>query len=311
MAGHKALGRGLDALFGGGNAARPKAETAVAAARTTETVETSAMREIAVELIQPNRHQPRTQFDPAALQELSDSIKQHGLAQPLLVTELEGGRYELVAGERRLRAAKLAGLTHVPCTVKKYSNRERFEVALIENIQRQDLNALEEAVAFNAIMVEYNLTQDQLAAGLGKSRSSIANSLRLLRLHDDVQAAVRGGLLSEGHAKCLAGVADQDEQLKWMRRIIDEKLSVRDLENFLSETKIAKGAGLKKAAAKNRSAEILRYEEEFQRALGRRVEIQSTGQKGWLRFAFYSPSDLDLLCRQLGLINTKNEKEFN
>jgi ParB family chromosome partitioning protein len=229
-----------------------------------------------------------------------------------LVTELEGGRFELVAGERRLRASKMAGLTHVPCTIKKYSNRERFEVALIENIQRQDLNALEEAVAFNAIMVEYNLTQDQLAVGLGKSRSSIANSLRLLRLHDEVQAAVRGGLLSEGHAKCLAGVADQEEQLKWMRRVIDEKLSVRDLENLLFETKPLKGAaGSRKSAKKDPSAEIKRYEEEFQRALGRRVEIQSAGQKGWLRFAFYSPSDLDLLCRQLGLINNKNEKEFS
>src|SRR5581483_6466986 len=165
--------------------------------------------------IKPNRHQPRTHFDPAALEELATSIKSHGLAQALLVTETGlPGEYELVAGERRLRAARMAGLSTVPCVVKKLSNRQRFEVALVENIQREDLNALEEAVALDGLMREYGLTQEDVAGAIGKSRSAVANVLRFLKLHENVQAALRGGTISEGHAKCLAGVTEHSEQLR-------------------------------------------------------------------------------------------------
>ncbi|MFN0116836.1 MAG: ParB/RepB/Spo0J family partition protein [Elusimicrobiota bacterium] len=306
MSGHKALGRGLDALFAStkSKVATPETNTQMAPVSGNE------VREISVDKIKPNRHQPRTNFEHEALQELADSIKTHGLAQPILVTETGvPGEYELVAGERRLRASKLAGLSVIPCTIKKLSNRERFEVALIENIQRQDLNPLEEAVAFDGIMKEYSLTQDQLATAIGKSRSAVANILRLLRLHVDVQSALRSGTISEGHAKCLAGLLDQNEQLKWLEKVITGNLSVRELETLISGQKAQSkgGAIVKKAAMK--LPEVQKFEDDFQRLLGRKVEIQSDGKKGWVKFAFYTPLDLEVLCQRLGLLPKTSEPE--
>ncbi len=300
MAGHKALGRGLEALFNA--SARPPARDVKAASPENSPVELSPneIRELAIENIKPNRYQPRTHFDPAALEELAASIKQHGLAQPIAVTETAApGNYELVVGERRLRASKLAGLTTVHCTIKKLTNRQRFELALIENIQRQDLNALEEATAIDGLMKEHDLTQEAVAAALGKSRSAVANTLRLLSLHENVQAALREGRITEGHAKCLAGLTEHSEQLRFLEKLLAENLSVRDLEVLLAEGKPAKKTGSGKATP---LPEVKKYEEEFQRVLGRRVEIQTKGKKGWIRFAFYSPWDLDLLCKRLGLI---------
>ena len=298
MAGqHKALGRGLDALLGSrGDRPLPTMPAAGTAGPAGNEV-----REIPVDRIKPNRHQPRTQFDETALQELSESIKTHGLAQALLVTETGApGEFELVAGERRLRASKMAGLQTVPCVVRKLSNRERFEVALIENIQREDLNALEEAVALDGLMREYSLTQEEVASAIGKSRSAVANTLRLLRLHENIQVAIREGRLSEGHAKVLAGIADHAEQLRLFEKVILNKLSVRDLEALVSSEKPAKKG---EAAATPTSPEVRRYEEMFQQRLGRRVELKTNGTKGHLKIEFYSPEDLDTLCAALGLLD--------
>lgn len=298
MAGHKALGRGLEALFSSNPT--KKTEVGIAANGGHRPASSHDTRDIPLASIKPNRHQPRTNFDPASLEELAQSIKSHGLAQPLLVTETgTPGEYELVAGERRLRAAKLAGLLTIPCTVKKLSNRERFEVALIENIQRQDLNALEEAVALDGLMKEYDLTQEEVASAIGKSRSAVANVLRFLRLHENVQGALRVGIITEGHAKCLAGVAEHSEQLRLLEKIIHEKLTVRDLEALLSAHS-PKKTGTQKNV-KVQLPEIQKYQEGLQRMLGRRVEIQSGGKKGWLKFEFYNPEDLDNLCKKLGL----------
>lgn len=296
MAQHKALGRGLNALFSA--QAPAKGREAAAPAREDASPD---VREIAVAHIRPNRHQPRTQFDPAALEELALSIRTHGVAQPLVVTKApEADQYELVVGERRLRAAKLAGLETVPCLVRTFSNRQRFEVALVENIQRQDLNGLEEAVALAGLMREYGLTQEQAALAIGKSRSAVANTLRFLRLHEDVQGALREGRISEGHAKVLAGLSEHAEQLRWLEKIETEKLTVRDLEHGL-----APKAPKKKKSAGNgataKSPDIARYEEDIQRVLGRRVDIQTDGKKGWIRFAFYSPWDLEMLLKKLEL----------
>lgn len=293
---HKALGRGLDALFASTQSKKLDVQI------ETPRVPANEVKEIPLSNIKPNRHQPRTEFDPASLEELAQSIRSHGVAQPILVTETEApGQFELVAGERRLRAAKIAGLATIPCTVKKMTNRQRFEVALVENLQRQDLNALEEAVALEGLMREYELTQDQVAAAIGKSRSTIANVLRLLRLHENVQGAVRSGAISEGHAKCLAGVQEHSEQLRLLEKIVKENLSVRDLEALLSETKTQKRVGTSKNG-KTPLPEVKKYEEEFQRMLLRRVEMKTAGKKGWLRFEFYSPEDFELLTQQLGLI---------
>jgi ParB family chromosome partitioning protein len=291
--GHKALGRGLEALF-----ASSASKSPVATAASAPAVEpANLVREIPVEKIRPNRHQPRTYFDLEALEELAQSIKQHGLAQPLLVTETATpGEYELVAGERRLRASKLAGLVAVPCTIKKLSNRDRFEVALIENIQRQDLNALEEAVALDGLMREYTLTQEDVANAIGKSRSAVANVLRLLKLHENVQTALRSGTISEGHAKCLAGVPEHAEQLRLLERIVSEQLSVRQLEALLGDRPVKKAA----TSAKPVSVEVQKYQEQLQRVLGRRVDLQTNGKKGWVKLEFYTPEDLDQLCQKLG-----------
>lgn len=299
MAGHKALGRGLEALFSSTPAKKPE-EGTVSQHEAQVAPAAGGVREISINNIKPNRHQPRTVFEEGPLEELASSIKSHGLAQPLLVTETAvPGEYELVAGERRLRASKMAGLTSVPCTVKKLSNRERFEVALIENLQRQDLNALEEASALDGLMREYDLTQEDVANAIGKSRSSVANVLRLLRLHEDVQGAVRAGTISEGHAKVLAGVSEHTEQLRLLVKIIEEQLSVRDLEALL----VAEPPAGKKRNSKAKALlpEVQKYQEELQRNLGRRVEIQTNGKKGWLKFEFYNPEDLDNLCKKLGL----------
>ena len=299
MAAHKALGRGLEALF---SAHQSTKEFRLPVDRVVTVQGKNDIRELAIDSIKPNRHQPRAYFDQTALEELAESIKIHGLAQPLIVTETPTpGEFELVVGERRLRASKLAGLTHVPCIVKKMTNRERLELALIENIQRQDLNAMEEAVAMDSLMKEFSLTQEEVAVALGKSRSAVANVLRFLRLHENIQGAIRSGQISEGHAKCLAGVQEHSEQLRLLDKIIGDNLSVRDLEALISSTKPEKKSH-DAAEARVISPEIKHYEEEFQRVLGRRVEIQTTGKKGWLRFAFYSPWDLDILCKRLGLI---------
>jgi ParB family chromosome partitioning protein len=299
MAGHKALGRGLDALF---NSNPQRATGAPPAASATPGTD---VREISVAAIKPNRHQPRTEFDPAALEELAASIKAHGLAQALLVTESAvPGEYELVAGERRLRASKMAGLTTVPCIVRKLSNRERFEVALVENIQRQDLNALEEAVALDGLMREYSLTQEDVANAIGKSRSAVANTLRLLRLHEHVQNAIRSGQISEGHAKVLAGVPEHAEQLRLLELIIANNLSVRELEALVSGNKPARKVA---KAETPQAADVRRYEEALQRTLGRKVELKTNGTKGHLRIEFYSPTDLDDLCQRLGLPAVKGE----
>jgi len=296
---HKALGRGLNALFA---THTPSNETLLEQPIRKIDGDGVDVHEIAINSIKPNRHQPRNYFDPATLDELAQSIKLHGIAQPLIVTKTPvTDEYELVAGERRLRAAKMAGLATVPCIVKQMSNQKRFEIALIENLQREDLNALEEAIALDNLMKYYSLTQDQVASAIGKSRSTVANILRFLRLHENVQAALKSGTITEGHAKCLAGLQEHAEQLFYLEKIIKEKWTVRDLENALHEKNTKK----KKEGFAERiitsTPEIKKYEETLQRTLGRRVEIQSDGKKGWIRFAFYSPWDLDMLLKKLNL----------
>lgn len=301
---HKALGRGLEALLS--NSKKQVKDQYEKVTLAKHDVISTGANEIPISDIEPNRHQPRTYFDENALSELAASIKKHGVQQPLVVTALaKPGKFELVMGERRLRASKIAGLLKVPCIVKELSNRERFELALVENIQREDLNAMEEAVALDGLMKEYGLTQEDVASTLGVSRSSVANVLRFLRLHENVQDAIRSNQISEGHAKVLAGVTEHSEQLRFLKRIVDDKLSVRGLEALISHVKPeSKPRGKTK---KQTSPEVKTYEEELQRVLGRRVEIQTTGKKGWVKFAFYSPWDLDNLCQKFG-INKPNDE---
>jgi ParB family chromosome partitioning protein len=285
---HKPLGRGLDALL--------KPSESAAAPAGSESV-----ARVAVDKIHPNRYQPRTHFAQEALQELSDSIKHHGLAQPLLVSpSAVPGEFELVAGERRLRAAKLAGLTEVSCVVRNVNDRERHELSLIENIQREDLNAIEEAESLKRLMEQFQATQEDVARALGRSRSAVANKLRLLDLPEDIRRSVMEGALTEGHARALLGVEERARQVELGGRILRERLTVRDVEKIVADWQTASNDGRVKTP-KKKDADVRHLEEELQKSLGRKVEIQSSGnkKKGWLRLAFYSVDDLDSLIKHL------------
>ncbi len=283
---HKALGRGLDALL-------QPSEGGIA-------VEGGEMvAKVPLDKIHPNRYQPRTNFEPEALQELAESIRVHGLAQPLLISPSAiPGEFELVAGERRLRASKMAGLTEVPCVVRPVSERERSELSLIENIQREDLNALEEADALRKLMAEFGLTQEEVAHTLGRSRPAVANKLRLLDLPDELKAALREGRLSEGHARTLLGITDRERQAEIGRRILQEKLTVREVEKLVLDWQSASSEGRVKTA-RRKNPDVRHLEEELQRTLGRKVEIQGRGKRGWVRISFYSLDDLQALLDHL------------
>jgi ParB family transcriptional regulator, chromosome partitioning protein len=281
---HKALGRGLDALLKPVEAAAPGGE---------------AVARISLDKIRPNRYQPRTDFAPEALSELADSIRSHGLAQPLLVSpSVVPGEYELVAGERRLRASKMAGLSDVPCVIRAVSDRERAELSLVENLQREDLNPLEEAEALRKVLNEFEVTQEELARALGKSRPALANKIRLLDLPEPLRRALRDGALSEGHARALLGVSDAARQEELGLRIAREKLTVRDVEKIVLDWQTASRSG-RIRRAKHKSADVRHVEEELQKALGRRVEVHARGKKGWVKLSFYSLDDLQALIHQI------------
>ena len=217
----RGLGKGLDALIPAGDKKITKEENTKGA----ETV-------VKITKVEPNRSQPRKNFDEDALQELADSIKQFGLLQPILVQD-KGEYYEIIAGERRWRAAKLAGLKEVPVIIRNYSSQEIVEISLIENIQREDLNPIEEAQAYKRLLTEFNLKQDEVAERVSKSRTAVTNSMRLLKLCDGVQQMIIDDMLSTGHARALIPIEDPELQLQLAQRIFDEKLSVREVEKLV------------------------------------------------------------------------------
>jgi ParB family chromosome partitioning protein len=279
-----ALGRGLDALL----KPAPSERGSDGAAR------------LPIDKIKPNRHQPRTTFQLEALQELAESIKAHGLAQPLLVSPSAApGEYELIAGERRLRAAKMAGLTEVPCVVRPVTERERHELSLIENLQREDLNPVEEAVSIRKLMDESSLTQEDVARTLGKSRPAVANVLRLLDLPGDVLRALEDGSLTEGHARLLLGLSDDAGRSEAARRILAERLTVREVEKLVADWRTVHGEARVKIP-RRKNPDVRHVEEDLQRLLGRRVTVDTRGrQKGWVKLEFYSIDDLQRLIQIL------------
>ncbi len=284
---HKALGRGLEALL------KP------VAGNPSPAVEGSIAK-IPIDKIRANRYQPRVRFTPESLQELSDSIQIHGLAQPLLVApSAVPGEFELVAGERRLRASRMAGLVDVPCIVRAVTERERHELSLVENLQREDLNAIEEAESVKKLMDEAGLTQEEVAKRLGKSRSAVANKIRLLELPQMLRNALIEDLLSEGHARALLGVTDRVQQEDLGKRVVQEKLTVREVEALVS----ALAGGLSKdrdIPAQKKDSDVRHIEEDLQRILGRRVVINARGKtRGWVRLDFYSIDDLEVIVQQL------------
>ena len=245
--------------------------------------------------VEPNREQPRKNFDEDALEELADSIKQFGLLQPILVQDRKT-YYEIIAGERRWRAAKKAGLKEVPVIIKNLTEQEIVEIALIENIQREDLNPIEEAQAYKRLLTEFNLKQDEVAERVAKSRTAVTNSMRLLKLCDDVQQMIIDGMISTGHARALISIEDSEQQYQIAQQIFDEKLSVRDVEKLVKN--LGKPAKAKKTVMTDKSLEAVYQdiEENLKQKLSTKVSITSKGNgAGKIEIEFYSHDDLEKL----------------
>lgn len=274
------LGKGLDKLF---------LENSV-----DEMVATNVLP---LSEIVPNKEQPRKTFDEGALQELADSITQHGVLQPLLVRPLPEGGYQLVAGERRWRASRLAGLKEVPVVVKDLSDVETMEIAIIENLQREDLNPIEEAEGLQALIDRCGFTQDEVATSVGKSRPAIANSLRLLKLPPEVRDMTREGVISAGHARALLAFDNEAMIYEAAKQIVQQKLTVRDVERLAKMKE--KSAPVVKHA-KRRDAFYDEVELSLSEALGRKVRVLNGRGKGTLEIEFYSMEDLKDIANRLG-----------
>lgn len=289
----KGLGRGLDALLG-----ETKAEDVIAPKQTAKTgdyVET-----IKIVDIEPNPNQPRNDFDEESLEELAASIKEHGVITPIIVQKTDNGFYRIIAGERRWRASKKAGLKKIPAIVKDYSEMEIQEVALIENLQRKDLNPVEEALGYKKLMDDYSLTQDEIAQKMGKSRSSVGNSLRLLSLSKEVLVLVRNGDISFGHAKVILSVESKKQQAEIAQRIIKEGLSVRATEEIIKE----KPRKMKKEKKVDLNLQLAfkEIEKSISSSLGTNVKIASKGKKGIIQIEYYSSEELE---RIVDILNKK------
>lgn len=268
------LGRGLGALIGEESSA-----------------EKTAVLELDVNEIDPNLLQPRKHFDEEKLEELAQSIRTYGIVQPIIVQNI-GDRYKIIAGERRYRAARLAGLSVVPVVIKEYSEMEFMEVSLVENLQREDLNPIEEAQAMRMLMDEHSLTQDELSGRLGKSRSAVANTLRLLSLPEEVRTMVVSGELSSGHARCLVALKSDHDKITLARRIVAQGLSVRETEALVGATAEKKEVQRKK---KNAAPEIESAQGSLTTALGTRVQIVGDLSHGKIVLSYYNPDQLQAL----------------
>lgn len=294
MAIKKGLGKGLDSLI------TDKFDNQRETVNKSSEENVSRETLININKIEPNKSQPRKAFEEDALQELADSIKQHGIIQPLIVQK-KGKLYEIIAGERRWRAARLAGLKEVPVLVKDYSDQEVFEIALIENIQREDLNAIEEALAYQRLIEEYKLKQDEVAERVAKSRVAVTNSMRLLKLDKRVQQMLIDDMISGGHARALLSIKDNDEQYNIANLVFDQKLSVRETEKLVK--KITGPKPEKVVAATTEDSFVYReLEEKMKLIFGSKVEInRKSNNKGKIEIEYYSNEDLE---RIIDLINT-------
>lgn len=263
---------------------------------------------VPISQVEPNRSQPRKNFNEDALEELADSIRQFGVIQPLIVQKKDD-YYEIIAGERRWRAARLASLKEVPVLVKDYTPKEVMEISLIENIQREDLNPIEEAAAFRRLMEEFDLKQDEVAQRVSKSRASIANSVRLLNLDKRVQEMVIGEMLSTGHARALLAITDQEVQYATAQKAFDEKLTVRDVEKLVKKMMNQTPASpVKKQISDALAAVYLDLSEKMKASLGTKVSIAPrTAQKGKIEIEYYSQDELDRLCSLLNGIGQGEE----
>ncbi|CCY66675.1 parB-like protein [Clostridium sp. CAG:678] len=253
--------------------------------------------ELPINEIIPNRDQPRKTFDEAALEELAESIKQHGVLQPLLVRPIPSGGYQLVAGERRWRACRMAGLNKVPVVIKELTDTETMEIAIIENLQREDLNPIEEAEGLQALIDKCGYTQEEVAASVGKSRPAIANSLRLLRLPQEVRDMTKNGEISAGHARALLAFDNDAMMLEAAKNIVSKKMTVRDVERL---AKIKETNAPRRRRTRRRDSFYDEVELSLSESLGRKVKVYTGRGSGTLEIEFYSQEDLKTLANKLG-----------
>lgn len=288
----KGLGKGLDSLIPDNKSIKSVTPDKSAEVKK-EAEEKAGVQTMKINEVEPNRDQPRKNFDEDALLELSDSIKQFGVLQPLLVRKRKD-YYEIIAGERRWRAAKIAGVKEVPVIVKEYTDQEILEIGLIENIQRENLNPIEEAIAFKRLLEEFNLKQDEVAERVSKSRTAVTNSMRLLKLSDKVQQMIIDDMISTGHARALLAIDDPELQYTLANKIFDEKLSVRETEKLVKEIKNPKKPKEKKVMENAFIYQDL--EEKMKGVFGTKVSIASKGKgKGKIEIEYYSDDELEHL----------------
>lgn len=296
----KGLGRGLEELLSVFDEENDEQEVEAYSSQTKSQKSTSGVIEIALDEIVANPNQPRKIFNEEALNELAQSIKMHGVIQPIVVNERDDGKYLIIAGERRWRASKIAGMESIPAIVKRYTEKQVKELSLIENLQREDLNPVEAARAIRQLMEEYKFTQEMVADRIGKSRPAIANTLRLLSLPQDILAMVEENRLSAGHARCLVAVSDANVQYKFATMSADNKMSVRDLEKQIRNYLSPKPAKIKERV--EQSIELKELVNEMQRAFSTKVSVIGNDHKGRIYIDYYSRDDLDRICDILELI---------
>lgn len=288
------LGKGLDSLIpDSGKVPESRKKVEVVEKIVEKVVEKPAEIKVKINQIEPNRDQPRKQFDEEALQELADSIKQFGVLQPLIVQDKKK-YYEIIAGERRWRAAKLAGLKEVPVIIRSMTDQQILEISLIENIQRENLNPIEEAIAYKRLLEEFELKQEEVAKRVSKSRTAVTNSMRLLKLDERVQQMLIDGMLSTGHARALLTIEDPQLQFDTATRIFNEKMSVRDVEKLVKN--LGKEKPQKKEKDPQQEAVFQDLEEKMKAALGTKVSInRKNNQKGKIEIEYYSMEELERL----------------
>ena len=288
MAAKRGLGKGIDAMISGDDTKMKKVVKEVI--KEVDTID--------INKIEPNNNQPRKNFNEDKIHELAESIKQHGLIEPLIVQKGKKGFYTIIAGERRWRAAREAGIKEIPVVVKDYSDQQVMEIALIENIQRENLNPIEEAMAYKRLLKEFNLKQDEVAERVSKSRTAVTNSMRLLKLNDRVQQMIIDDMISTGHARALLAIEDEEQQYMLANKIFDEKLSVRETEKLVKALKNPKKEE-KKPEVENQFV-YTNLEEQMKSLIGTKVSVHAKANgKGKIEIEYYSPDDLERIYELL------------
>lgn len=299
MAKVSGLGRGLNALLDDS-----EQDTTDRAGKTQSSSKAGSELFIDPTLLKPNPHQPRREFNEEALKELADSIREHGIIQPIIAEEVGDGTYYIIAGERRTRAARIAGLSTVPIILKKYSEERKLEIALIENIQRENLNPIEEAEAYHQLMTLGNLSQEEAAARVGKNRSTVANALRLLKLPDDIRSSLSSGQITPGHARAILSIMNPADQRILFGRVVGNGISVREAERMATELNNGSRAGKESSSSSNKKKttedptkgiEIRTIEQKFIDTLGTKVAVKGSLDRGTIEVSYFSRDDLDRL----------------